>query len=199
MTLQVRTAEYTVSAVNPRQYPQSNQPEIALVGRSNVGKSSFLNKFMNRRNLARTSSTPGKTQTINFYQINGTWYFVDLPGYGFARVAQSTQAGWGRFINEYLEKRKELVGIIQIVDIRHAPSADDVMMHDWLAHSGMPYLIAVSKADKISRGQYGKQLKLVQETLQVPPEIPVVACSAQTGEGIEKIADWVEGCIITHQ
>jgi GTP-binding protein len=192
MTLQVRTAEYTVSAVNPRQYPQSNQPEIALVGRSNVGKSSFLNKFMNRRNLARTSSTPGKTQTINFYQINGTWYFVDLPGYGFARVSQATQTGWGRFINEYLEKRKELVGIIQIVDIRHAPSADDVMMHEWLSACGIPYLVAVSKADKIARGQYGKQLHIIKEKLKLPPEIPLIPCSAQTGEGIEKIADWVE-------
>jgi GTP-binding protein len=196
MTLQVRTAEYAVSAVNRRQYPQANQPEIALVGRSNVGKSSFLNKFMNRRNLARTSSTPGKTQTINFYQINGAWYLVDLPGYGFARVSQGTKSGWGRFINEYLYKRQPLVGIIQIVDIRHAPSQDDVMMHDWLVHSGLPYLIAVSKADKIARGQYGKQLKLVKDTLQVPPEIPVVVCSAQTGEGIASVAAWVEELLL---
>lgn len=198
MVLQIKTAEFEISAVGPRQYPQAEQPEIALVGRSNVGKSSFLNKFLNRRNLARTSSTPGKTQTINFYHINETWYFVDLPGYGFARVAQSTQAGWGRFINEYLYKRKELVGIIQIVDIRHAPSDDDVMMHEWLSACGLPYLVAVSKADKIAHGQYGKQLQIIKEKLRLAPEIPLIACSAQTGEGVARITDWVEKLITTH-
>ncbi len=193
--MKIIQAEYTLSAVNPRQYPQLDQPEIALVGRSNVGKSSFLNKFLNRRNLARTSSTPGKTQTLNFYQINETWYFVDLPGYGFARVSLGTQSSWGRFIEEYLHKRQQLVGIIQVVDIRHAPSKDDLLMQEWLAHRGLPYLVAVTKADKISRGQYFKQLNLVKEQLRIPPEIPVIACSAQSGEGIESVADWVEGLL----
>lgn len=198
MVLQIKTAEFTISAVGPRQYPQAAQPEIALVGRSNVGKSSFLNKLLNRRNLARTSSTPGKTQTINFYHINEAWYFVDLPGYGFARVSQATQTGWGRFINEYLEKRKELVGIIQIVDIRHAPSDDDVMMHEWLSACGLSYLVAVSKADKIAHGQYGKQLQIIKEKLRLAPEIPLIACSAQTGEGVARITDWVEKLITPH-
>jgi len=151
--MKIRTAEYLVSAVNSQQYPQSSKPEIALVGRSNVGKSSFINKFINRRGLARTSSVPGKTQTINFYLINEAWFFVDLPGYGFAKVSKGTRAFWGRFIEEYLSKRPHLVGIIQLVDIRHVPSADDIIMQEWLVESGIPFLVVATKADKIAKSK----------------------------------------------
>ncbi|HHZ16753.1 MAG TPA: ribosome biogenesis GTP-binding protein YihA/YsxC [Peptococcaceae bacterium] len=197
--MQIRSAAFVVSAVNPQQYPQTEQPEIALVGRSNVGKSSFLNKFLNRRNLAKTSSTPGKTQTINFYHVNGAWYFVDLPGYGFARVARATQARWARFINRYLYQRKPLVGIIQLVDIRHAPTQDDVTMQEWLQECGLPYLVIATKADKISRGQYNKQIQSIKEKLNIAPEIPVFPCSSETGEGMDKVADWIESLISPFQ
>jgi len=193
--MKIRTAEYLVSAVNSQQYPQSSKPEIALVGRSNVGKSSFINKFINRRGLARTSSVPGKTQTINFYLINEAWFFVDLPGYGFAKVSKGTRAFWGRFIEEYLNKRPHLVGIIQLVDIRHAPSADDIIMQEWLVESGIPFLVVATKADKIAKSKWSKQLKLVQENLKFVQADSLTAFSAQTGDGLEKIAEWVSSLV----
>ncbi|MDD4665950.1 MAG: ribosome biogenesis GTP-binding protein YihA/YsxC [Clostridia bacterium] len=190
--MKIVQAEYMVSAVNSRQYPQSSQPEIALVGRSNVGKSSFINKFLNRKNLARTSSIPGKTQTINFYQINESWFFVDLPGYGFARVSKETKSVWGRFIDEYLYLRRQLAGIIQVVDLRHAPSADDVLMQEWLVERGLPYLVIATKADKVARGRWAQQLKIIKDNLKIHSAVPVIAFSAQTGEGRAEITAWVE-------
>ncbi len=193
--MKIITAEYLVSAVNAKQYPKSSKPEIALVGRSNVGKSSFINKFINRKGLARTSSVPGKTQTINFYLINEAWCFVDLPGYGFAKVSKEKKSVWGRFIDEYLHTRPHLAGIMQLVDIRHEPTADDVLMLEWLAQSGLPYLVIATKADKIPRSKWDKQKKIIKEKLALCSAESIMIFSAQTGEGRDKIASWVEELI----
>ncbi|MCR4441058.1 MAG: ribosome biogenesis GTP-binding protein YihA/YsxC [Peptococcaceae bacterium] len=191
--MKITKAEFAACAVNPSQYPAGGQPEIALVGRSNVGKSSLINKFLNRKNLARTSSQPGKTQTINFYRINDSWYFVDLPGYGYARVSKELKLSWARFINDYLEKRPQLAGIIMIVDIRHPPSGDDVRMFVWLEHSGLPFIIVATKADKVPRGRWAAHRQAVARGLKPDGvELPVVIFSAQTGYGMEELAAWVE-------
>lgn len=193
--MKILQAEYTVSAVKPNQCPQSSEPEFALVGRSNVGKSSFINKFINRKNLARTSSTPGKTTTLNFYHINTSWYFVDLPGYGFAKTSKETQSNWGRFIDEYLYTRQQLKGIIQIVDLRHAPSKDDQSMQEWLVQRGLPYLVVATKADKVSRGQWSKHTKIIKDTLNLEPGVPLLLFSALTGDGREAITAWLENIL----
>ena len=189
----IKSAEFAISAVSPAQYPSSGQPEIALVGRSNVGKSSLINRFLNRKNLARTSSQPGKTQTLNFYRINEAWYFVDLPGYGYAKAPKSLQSGWAKFINDYLHKRFELSGIIMIVDIRHAPSKDDVSMFEWLEQSGLPFLLVATKADKIARGQWDKHKRMIAQGLKNSPvDLPVVIFSAVSGIGSAEVEAWVE-------
>ncbi|MGI6588383.1 MAG: ribosome biogenesis GTP-binding protein YihA/YsxC [Peptococcia bacterium] len=190
--MKIVQAEYVLSAVKPSQYPQSSQPEIALVGRSNVGKSSFINKFLNRKNLARTSSTPGKTQTINFYQINGSWFFVDLPGYGFARVSKGKRSLWARFIDEYLYTRQQLVGVIQLVDIRHVPTEDDILMQEWLVEQRLPYLVLATKADKLSRNKQLKQKAIIKDVFRLGSDTPLIVFSALTGEGREEVATWIE-------
>ena len=192
----IKNAEFIISAVSPKQYPTDHLPQIALAGRSNVGKSSLINKFINRKNLARTSSKPGKTQTLNFYRINNDqFYFVDLPGYGFAKVSQSVKAEWGKFIDRYLSGCKEVRGVIQIVDIRHAPSEDDVSMYEWLMSKNLPTLIVATKADKISKGQWLKQLKLLKTTMNTIPGQEILIFSAETGQGLAELHQWVENKI----
>lgn len=190
--MKVSAAEFLISAVSPKQYPQLNHPEIALVGRSNVGKSSLINKFINRKGLARTSSQPGKTQTLNFYHINQAWFFVDLPGYGYAKVSKNEQNRWAKFINEYLNKREQLVGIIQIVDIRHPPSADDKAMAEWLKHSGLPFLVVANKADKISRSRWAAGKALIQKQLGLINTDNIIAFSAETAVGLPELTVWVK-------
>ncbi|MBZ4654630.1 MAG: GTP-binding protein [Peptococcaceae bacterium] len=190
--MKITTAEFTISAVSPKQYPASQDPEIALVGRSNVGKSSLINKFLNRKGLARTSSQPGKTQTLNFYHINKAWYFVDLPGYGFARVSKELKARWGKFIEEYLRERRQLVGVIQIIDIRHPPTKDDLAMYEWLVHYQLPTLIVATKADKISRGQWLSHVKTIKTELKLDSQVPLIVFSSETGTGLEELHRWVE-------
>lgn len=192
----IKNAEFIISAVSPKQYPEDNLPQIALAGRSNVGKSSLINKFINRKNLARTSSKPGKTQTLNFYRINNNqFYFVDLPGYGFAQVSQSVKAEWGKFIDRYLSGCRAVRGVIQIVDIRHAPSKDDVSMYEWLVSKNLPTLVVATKADKISKGQWHKQLKLIKTTLHTVPGQEILVFSAENGQGLAELQDWVENKI----
>lgn len=194
----IKNAEFIISAVSPKQYPEDNLPQIALAGRSNVGKSSLINKFINRKNLARTSSKPGKTQTLNFYRINNNqFYFVDLPGYGFAQVSQSVKAEWGKFIDRYLSGCRAVRGVIQIVDIRHAPSKDDVSMYEWLVSKNLPTLVVATKADKISKGQWHKQLKLIKTTLHTVPGQEILVFSAENGQGLAELQDWVENKITT--
>ncbi len=188
----IKSSEYVISAVGKKQYPQDGLPEIALAGRSNVGKSSLINKVINRRNLARTSSKPGKTQTLNFYLINQEFYFVDFPGYGFAKVSQEVKEQWSRFIEEYLSQREVLKGVIHVIDVRHPPTNDDCLMFEWLDHYQIPTLIVATKADKISRGNWQKHLKEIKKKMKISSNQPVVLFSAETGQGLEEIHQWVE-------
>lgn len=192
----IKNAEFVISAVGPKQYPADHLPEIALAGRSNVGKSSLINKFVNRRSLARTSSKPGKTQTLNFYRINNNaFYFVDLPGYGFAQVSQAEKDKWAKFIDAYLTRRENLCGVIQLVDLRHPPTKDDVNMYEWLMHLHRDVLVVGTKCDKISRGQWQKHIKQVQEGLKADKSQPILVFSAETGQGLEDLHAWVESRI----
>jgi len=183
--MKVTQAEFTISAVAPKQYPAENLPEIALAGRSNVGKSSFINKMINRKALARTSSKPGKTQTLNYYFINEFFYFVDVPGYGYAKVSKTEREAWGKMMETYFSEREPLRATILVVDIRHKPTNDDVMMYDFLKHYQIPVIIIATKLDKIKKGQVNKQLKLIKETLAVEPGDQVIAFSSETAQGKE--------------
>ena len=148
--MQIKNPKFEVSAVGPKQYPKGNLPEIVLVGKSNVGKSSFINTMLNRKNLARTSNTPGKTRQINFYNIDDNFYFVDLPGYGYSKMSKEEKVISGRYIEEYLEKRNNIHLIILVLDIRHKPTADDILMHKYILKTNLPYIVLTNKADKIA-------------------------------------------------
>lgn len=182
----IHSADIYISAVKPEQYPPGLEPEFALAGRSNVGKSSFINKMLNRKNLARTSSKPGKTQTLNFYHINESFYFVDVPGYGYAKVSKSEREAWGRMLEIYFSGREQLKVVLLIVDLRHAPSKDDVMMYDFLKHFGLRCAVIATKADKVPRGKWQKHLKVVKETLDFDPDDHIIVFSSETGEGKDK-------------
>jgi len=182
MILNVHKAEFLGSAVNARGYPAHDLKEIALVGRSNVGKSSLINALVNRNKFARTSNQPGRTQTINFYRVDRLC-LVDLPGYGFAKVPASVRAAWRSMIEGYLTGRPNLVGVLHLVDVRHEPTQDDRVMSLWLKEMDMPSVLIATKADKISRGHYQRQAKLIKEALGVEP----VLFSAHTKEGRERV------------
>lgn len=146
----IKNPQFEISAVSPKQYPQNNLPEIVLVGKSNVGKSSFINTMVNRKKLARTSSEPGKTRQINFYNMDNKFYFVDLPGYGYSKMSKQEQAKVNSFIDEYLQKSKNIALVIFLIDIRHSPGANDKLMYDYIIHSNLPCIIIANKADKIA-------------------------------------------------
>ena len=167
--------------------PQTGRLEVAFAGKSNVGKSSLINGLMNRKALARTSSEPGKTQTINFYNVNYVMYLVDLPGYGFARVSKEESARWGRMIEKYLHTSQDLKAVFLLVDIRHAPGANDKMMYQWIVDSGFKPIIIATKLDKIKRSQVQKQLKLIRTTLEVLPDTLMIPFSSQTKQGRDEI------------
>ncbi len=185
--MDTNNARYELTAVKPSQYPEGNKPEIALVGRSNVGKSTIINTLLNRRNLARVSSSPGKTRGLNFYNIDDKLYLVDLPGYGYAKTSKSQKSEWGNFINNYLNLRPQLKLIVMLVDIRHAPSEDDKVMYNWIIEHGMPHIIVATKADKISRGQIKPRLKDIINVLGVYEGAPVIPYSSETKLGKEEI------------
>lgn len=187
--MKIRNAEITMSAINKSQYPDEGIPEIALVGRSNVGKSSTVNTLLNRRNFARTSQTPGKTRTINFYLINQEFFFVDLPGYGYAKVAKSEKEKWGAIMERYLQERDELCAILLLVDIRHEPTNDDVMMYQWIKHFGYNCVVIATKADKISRGQYQKHMSIIRKKLQLEKDEKILPISSLKKTGVEEIWD----------
>jgi GTP-binding protein len=184
--MKVTSSDIVISAVRPEQYPETELPEFALAGRSNVGKSSFINKMLNRKGLARISSKPGKTQTLNFYLINEILHFVDVPGYGYAKVSKSERAAWGKMIETYITSREQLRAVVMIVDLRHPPSQDDVMMYDFLKHYGIPCIVIATKADKIPRGKWQKYLKVTKETLDLDENDQIVLFSSETGEGKDK-------------
>jgi GTP-binding protein len=185
MILQIKRAEYSGTYVDIGQLPEGDLPEIALVGRSNVGKSSLINKLVNRKKLAKSSSTPGKTRTINYYLINEEWYLVDLPGYGFAKVSKVEREKWGKMIENYLQNRSQVQGVIQLLDIRHAPNENDILMKNWLQHCDIPILMVATKADKVSRGGRYKNLNIIKKTLGLV-ETPLFF-SAETGEGLAEL------------
>lgn len=181
--MKVTQAEIVMSAVKPEQYPTDGFPEFALAGRSNVGKSSFINKMINRKGLARTSSKPGKTQTLNFYKLNETIFFVDVPGYGYAKVSKTEREAWGKMIETYITTREPLRAMLLIIDLRHKPSADDVMMYDFLKHYEIPTIVIATKADKIPKGKWQKHLKVVRDTLDLAQGDEIILFSSETGLG----------------
>lgn len=172
--------------------PENTLPEVAFAGKSNVGKSSLINVLMNRKSLARTSSQPGKTQTINFYNINEELYFVDLPGYGYAKVSKEIKAKWGKMIERYLRSSMQLRLVFLLIDIRHEPSANDVQMYDWIVQNGFYPIIIATKKDKINRSQLAKHIKMIKTTLDVAEGTPIVPFSAQTKEGRDEIWALIE-------
>ncbi len=184
--MKITSADIVISAVRPNQYPEGGLPEFALAGRSNVGKSSFINKMLNRKALARTSSKPGKTQTPNFFIINEMLYFVDVPGYGYAKVSKKEREAWGKMIETYITSREQLKAVLLIVDLRHPPSADDRMMYDFLKHYQIPVIVIATKADKIPKSKWQKHLKITKETLDFDPDDAIVLFSSETGEGKDK-------------
>jgi len=190
--VKIKTTEFVISAVKPEQYPDDALPEIALAGRSNVGKSSLINRLIQRKNLARTSGQPGKTQTLNYYRINESMYFVDLPGYGFARVSQETRKQWGKMIEKYLTERMNLRAVLHLVDIRHAPSAEDVMMSEWLDHIGIETCVVATKADKIPKGKRPAHVKVIREKLGLAKDRPLIVFSSEEGLGKDELWSWIE-------
>ena len=172
--------------------PENTLPEFAFAGKSNVGKSSLINGLLNRRALARTSSQPGKTQTINFYNVNDDLYFVDLPGYGYAKVSVEVKAKWGKMIERYLKKSKMLKCIFLLIDIRHDPSANDKMMYDWIVSNGYKPVIIATKLDKLKRSQIQKHVKMVREGLGLEKEDVLIPFSAETKQGRDEIWALIE-------
>lgn len=189
--MKITSTEFVISAVKPDQYPTDALPEIALAGRSNVGKSSLINRLIQRKNLARTSGQPGKTQTLNYYRINGEMYFVDLPGYGFARVSMQTRQQWGKMIETYLTQRDTLRGVLHLVDLRHAPSSEDIMMSDWLAHYGIPTCVVATKADKISKNKRASHAKVIRQSLGLDATDPFIVFSSEEGIGKDELWAWI--------
>ena len=175
--------------------PKNTLPEIAFAGKSNVGKSSLINGLMNRKSLARTSAQPGKTQTINYYNINQELYFVDLPGYGYANASVEVKAKWGKMIERYLQKSEMLKEVFLLIDIRHAPSENDRIMYDWIRRNGYDPIIIATKLDKINRSQIQKQVKLIRTTLQAGADTQIVPYSAQTKQGREEIYEILDGVL----
>ncbi|MBP2019145.1 GTP-binding protein [Symbiobacterium terraclitae] len=218
-------AEFVLSVASPAQLPGDGLPELALVGRSNVGKSSLINALVQNRKLARTSNTPGRTQTLNYYRIwpegkprfgeavprppgpdrfaltgtareaalkAGAFYLVDMPGYGFARVSEAQRRQWGQLIENYLLKRETLRGVVQVVDLRHPPSKDDVAMREWLRHHGRTALCVATKADKVGRPLWPRHLKVIAQDLALDPGAePLIVFSAETGAGREEVWRWI--------
>lgn len=172
--------------------PENQRPEVAFVGKSNVGKSSMINALVNRKALARTSGQPGKTQTVNFYNVNQELYLVDLPGYGFAKISQTEKEKWGRMIENYLHSSRQLRAVFLLVDIRHEPGANDKTMYDWICYQGYEPVIIATKLDKIKRSQIQKQIKLIREGLGTKPETLIIPFSAETKQGREELWQVIE-------
>ena len=204
----VTNSEYVISAVNPAQYPQLKLPEIVFIGRSNVGKSSLINSLTNRKNLARVSQTPGKTQTINFYKVNlkintaeeteperREFYLVDLPGYGYAKTSKSNRKLWAHFIEQYLQNSEQIKFVCQLIDIRHDPMESDLQMFQWLLKNNLPVLITATKSDKISKNAQAKQLANIKKVLNID-ELSVLPYSSIKNEGRSELLDTIANSLI---
>ena len=178
MKINPNNVDIIISAVDPKQYPETGLPEIALSGRSNVGKSTFINTLISRKKVARTSSKPGKTQTLNFFNIDEQLIFVDVPGYGYAKVSKAQREKFGKMIEEYLTKRENLGLVIQLVDLRHNPTEDDVLMYNYLKHFDLPTLVICTKEDKIAKGKVQKHIKNIKQKLDLDPNDTIISYSS---------------------
>ncbi len=185
--MKIKNVELQIVCGITSKLPETDKVEIAFAGKSNVGKSSLINALMNRKSLARTSATPGKTQTINFYNVNDLMYLVDLPGYGYAKVSEKEKIEWGKLIERYLNTSKQLKAVFLLIDIRHEPSANDKMMYDWIVNQGYNPIIVATKLDKLKRSQVQKHVKMIKEGLKLIPGTVVIPFSAETKQGREEI------------
>lgn len=191
--MKINSSEYAVSAVREDQYPKDDLPEIALAGRSNVGKSSLINTLVNRKNLARTSSQPGKTQTLNFYLVNKSFYLVDVPGYGYAKVSQKKRQEFGEMIQDYLETRADLKGLIILVDSRHVPSKDDQSMYEYAQYLNLPILVVCTKIDKLKKSQLTKVKANLKKVFDLSYDnVSVLTFSSVTKTHVTELGDWIQ-------
>lgn len=190
--MKVNKASFVISAVSSKQYPETDMIEIALAGRSNVGKSSFINKLINRKSLARTSSKPGKTQQLNYYNIDDKFHFVDVPGYGYAKVSKTERAKWGEMLEEYFTTRQPLKMVFLLMDFRHEPTLEDVQMKEFVEYYNIPYRIIATKSDKVKRGVWNKHESAFRKKLSLPSNTPIYLFSSETGEGSDKIWQEIE-------
>ena len=192
----VKNPKFEISAVGPKQYPKNGLPEVVLVGKSNVGKSSFINTMINRKKLARTSSEPGKTRQINFYNIDDTFYFVDLPGYGYSKMSKKEQEQVGHFIEEYLAKRQEIALIVFLIDIRHNPTENDKLMYRYIISSGFPCLILANKADKIAVTKVDGVVKDLQKQLNPIGDIPTLPFSSERKMYKDEVWEFIDAHVL---
>jgi len=184
--MRIQTAEYVISAANPSQFPKRPIPHFVFAGRSNVGKSSILNKILGRKNLARISGTPGKTRCINYFLINDRFFFVDLPGYGYARVSKTERQSWQKLIETYLTESTQIATIFSLVDARHNPSQMDIQLQDWMRHFELPFKVLLTKSDKLSKNKANKHLQSHSRLLEMPLD-DMILTSAETGQGVKSI------------
>lgn len=191
-SLNIKWSEHVTSAVRPDGYPESDLPEIAMVGRSNVGKSSVINLLTGRKSLARVGNTPGKTRLINFFNLEGKMMLVDLPGYGYAKVSKGERASWGKIVETYLNQRPQLRLVLMLADIRHKPTAEDKIMYDWICSMGKPHIIVATKSDKIARAHYKKHIDQIRKTLNVVSGVPVIPVSGTKKTGFSQLWDQIK-------
>jgi len=189
MEMEIKKAEFVISAVKRAQYPEDGRPEIAFVGRSNVGKSTLINTLTNRRKLVKVSSTPGKTRLINFFLINDNMYFVDLPGYGYAKVSKKEKENWGYIMEQYLVERNQLKKIVLLVDSRHKPTGDDINMYNWIKHYNYEVLVVGTKLDKLKRNDINKNKKIIRDALKMDKDDKILLISSLSKEGKEEVLE----------
>ncbi len=191
MEMEIKKAQFVISAVKKAQYPEDGRPEIAFVGRSNVGKSTLINTLTNRRKLVKVSSTPGKTRLINFFLINDNMYFVDLPGYGYAKVSKKEKENWGYIMEQYLVEREQLKKIVLLVDSRHKPTSDDINMYNWIKHYNYEVLVVGTKLDKLKRNDINKNKKIIRDTLKMDKDDNILLISSLNKEGKEEVLEQI--------
>jgi GTP-binding protein len=194
--MKITSAEFVISVARPEQLPKGDFLEIAFAGRSNAGKSSLINKLVNRNNLARESASPGKTRQLNFYNINDEIFYVDLPGYGYASVSAKENRMFNHITDFYLNKREQLYLVILLLDIRHEPSKNDKMMIEWLGSSGLNYIVTVNKTDKLSKAQVAKNIEMIRKTGKIPDNIQIVPISCLNGSGIDALHEAIDGFVV---
>ena len=189
--MEIKQSDFIISAVAASQYPKDDFPEVAFVGKSNVGKSSLINALTNRRKLAKVSGTPGKTRLVNFFLINKSVYFVDLPGYGYAKISREQQKTWGKMIESYLQGRRTLKKFVLLVDSRHKPTEDDIIMHNWIKHYGVECIVVATKVDKLTKMEISKSQKLIKATLDFEPNDKLVYISSSKKTGKQELIDTI--------